>query len=194
MNPAYVGVDVSDQLPPFSPVLHLLTRQSHFPQVHIYTVHPPPLQSLFLLLPSKSILISRISMCGARWLSGYSVRLTIGWSRVQIPLGNFGNFLCPTLPVSFGRGSKSLWSILSGVYDRGSKRSHTGGKCVTCHGIHRPILASENIYMKLIKNCMKLIFLKILSGLSSGHRSMVLGVGISGECSAPVMVSSRGTG
>ena len=27
---------------------------------------------------------------------------------------------------------KSRWSLLSGVYARGSKRSHTGGKCVTC--------------------------------------------------------------
>ena len=25
---------------------------------------------------------------------------------------------------------------LSGVYARGSKRSHTGGKCVTCRGLH----------------------------------------------------------
>ena len=37
----YVGADVSDQLPPHCPVLHLLTRQSILPQVHIYTVvHP----------------------------------------------------------------------------------------------------------------------------------------------------------
>ena len=27
------------------------------------------------------------------------------------------------------------WSLLSGVYARGSKRSHTGGKCVTCRGL-----------------------------------------------------------
>ena len=41
----------------------------------------------------------------------------------------------PHLPVSFGRESKSRWSLLSGVYARGSKRSHTGGKCVTCSGL-----------------------------------------------------------
>ena len=35
-----------------------------------------------------------------------------------------GNFLYPTLPVSFGRDTKSRWSLLSGVYARGSKRSH----------------------------------------------------------------------
>ena len=28
------------------------------------------------------------------------------------------------------------WSLLSGVYARGSKISHTGGKCVTCRGLH----------------------------------------------------------
>ena len=31
---------------------------------------------------------------------------------------------------------KSRWSLLSGVYARGSKRSHTEGKCVTCRGLH----------------------------------------------------------
>ena len=35
-------------------------------------------------------------------------------------LGNFGNFLYPALPVSFGRETKSRWSLLSGVYARGS--------------------------------------------------------------------------
>ena len=28
------------------------------------------------------------------------------------------------------------WSLLPGVYARGSKISHTGGKCVTCRGLH----------------------------------------------------------
>ena len=37
--------------------------------------------------------------------------------------------------MSFGRDTKSRWSLLSGVYGRGSKRSHTGGKCVTCSGL-----------------------------------------------------------
>ena len=39
------------------------------------------------------------------------------------------------LPVSFGRDTKSRWSLLSGVYGRGSKRSHTRGKCVICSGL-----------------------------------------------------------
>ena len=50
------------------------------------------------------------------------------------PFRNLGDFVRPTLPVSFGRDTKSRWSLLSGVYGRGSKRSHTGGKCVTCSG------------------------------------------------------------
>ena len=36
----------------------------------------------------------------------------------------------------FGRDTKSRWSRLSVVYARGSKISHTWGKCVTCHGLH----------------------------------------------------------
>ena len=38
----------------------------------------------------------------------------------------------PHLHVSFGRDTKSQWSLLFGVNARGSKRSHTGGKSVTC--------------------------------------------------------------
>ena len=41
----------------------------------------------------------------------------------------------PHLPVCFGRDTKSWWSLLSGVCARGSKISHTGGKCVTCSGL-----------------------------------------------------------
>ena len=40
------------------------------------------------------------------------------------PFQSLGNFVYPTLPVSFGRDSKSHWSLLSGVYARRSKRSH----------------------------------------------------------------------
>ena len=38
--------------------------------------------------------------------------------------------------VSFGGDIKGLWPLLSGVYARGSKISHTGGECVTCRGLH----------------------------------------------------------
>ena len=51
------------------------------------------------------------------------------------PFRNLSNFVHLTLPVSFGRDTKSWWSLLSGVYARGSKRPHTGGKCVTCCGL-----------------------------------------------------------
>ena len=44
----------------------------------------------------------------------------------SIPFRNLGNFFTPHLPVSFGRDTKSRWSLLSGVY---------GGKCVTCSGL-----------------------------------------------------------
>ena len=43
-------------------------------------------------------------------------------------------FHSPHICLSFGR-DKSWWSLLSGVYAKGSNRSHTGGKCVTCSGL-----------------------------------------------------------
>ena len=39
-------------------------------------------------------------------------------------------FLHPTF-ACLSEETKSRWSLLSGVYARGSKISHTGGKCVT---------------------------------------------------------------
>jgi len=70
----------------------------------------------------------------------YRVCVTNGerWSRGRShlkPFQNLGNFVHLTLPVSFRRDTKSRWSLLSGVYARESKRSHTGGKCVTCSGL-----------------------------------------------------------
>ena len=49
-----------------------------------------------------------------------------GVQNYLLPFRNLGNFVHPTLPVSFGRDTKSRWSLLSGVYARGSKRPHTG--------------------------------------------------------------------
>ena len=47
-------------------------------------------------------------------------------------LRNFGNSVYPALPVSFGGDTKSRRSLLSGVYTRGSKRSHQSAlECVT---------------------------------------------------------------
>ena len=42
-------------------------------------------------------------------------------SKPPPPFRNLGNFVHPTLPLSFGRDSKSRWSLLSGVYARGRK-------------------------------------------------------------------------
>ena len=39
-------------------------------------------------------------------------------------LRNFGNSVYPALPVSFGGDTKNRRPLLSGVYARGSKRSH----------------------------------------------------------------------
>ena len=51
---------------------------------------------------------------------------------VALRFGIFGNSVYPALPVSFGGDTKSRRSLLSGVYARGIKIPHTGGKCITC--------------------------------------------------------------
>ena len=60
------------------------------------------------------------------------------------PFRNLSNFVHPVICLSFGRDTKSRWSLLSGVYARGSKRSHTGGKCVTCSGLPNSREAQHN--------------------------------------------------
>ena len=56
-------------------------------------------------------------------------------------LRNFGNSVYPALPVSFGGDTKSRRSLLSGVYARGSKRSHQSAlECVTVvDSYHHPL-------------------------------------------------------
>ena len=66
--------------------------------------------------------------------SDFSVEGT-GVQNHLLPFQNLGKFVHPTLLVSFGRDTKSRWFLLPGVYARGSKRSNTGGKCVTCCGL-----------------------------------------------------------
>ena len=70
--------------------------------------------------------------------SGLGRRPATGRSMVRVPLlsklfaSELWQFRLPRLPVSFGRDSKSRWSLLSGVYARGSKRSHQSAlECVT---------------------------------------------------------------
>ena len=72
---------------------------------------------------------------GGRAVERRTVNRGDGGSIPPTAVSKLGNFFTPHLPVSFGRDTKSRWSLLSGVYARGSKRSHTGGKCVTCSGL-----------------------------------------------------------
>ena len=78
--------------------------------------------------------------CGR--VSDFSVEGT-GVQNHLLPFQNLGKFVHPALLVSFGRDTKSHWSLLPGVYARGSKRSHTGGKCVTCCGL-RVVVSISN--------------------------------------------------
>ena len=48
-------------------------------------------------------------------------------------LRNFGNSVYPALP-GLSEETLNRWSLLSGVYARGSKICHTGG--IPCRGIH----------------------------------------------------------
>ena len=73
----------------------------------------------------------------AQYCVGLSVEGTVVQSYL-LPFRNVGHFVHLILPVSFGRDTKSRWSLkfyLHGVYAGGSKPSHTGGKCVTCSGL-----------------------------------------------------------
>ena len=65
----------------------------------------------------------------AQWLERSTDNRVVVGSNLAGALGKFGNFLSPILPVSFREEENSRWPLLSGVYVRGSKISHTGGKC-----------------------------------------------------------------
>ena len=81
-----------------------------------------------LYLPERLSLVT----CGLEHRT--SDRVVQGWnSDGGTSLRNFGNSVYPALPVSFGGDTNSRRSLLSGVYARESKRSHTGGKCVLHH-------------------------------------------------------------
>ena len=72
----------------------------------------------------------------AQWLERATDDRVVAGSNPAEAVWKLGNFLYPTLPVSFRRDTKSRWPLLSGVYARGSERSHTGGKGVTCRGLY----------------------------------------------------------
>ena len=82
----------------------------------------------------------RTKLQGARWPSGLERWLLqatgLSWPGSNPTAENFasehGNSVYPALPVSFGGDTKSRRSLLSGVYARGSKRSHQSAlECVT---------------------------------------------------------------
>ena len=64
------------------------------------------------------------------------VRITLR----KTSLWNFGNSVYPALPVSFGGGTKSRRSLLSGVYARGKSKIPPvrTGMC-NCRGLHNPL-------------------------------------------------------
>ena len=74
---------------------------------------------------------------GAQWSNGLQRRTDDRVVLDSNPSGgtslrNFGSYVYPALPVSFGEDMKSHRSLLHVVCIRGSNISHTGGKLVTC--------------------------------------------------------------
>ena len=85
-------------------------------------------------------------MSGERWSRGRARTVNRGdGGSIPPPFRYLGNFVHLTLPVFFGRDTKSLWSLLSGVYAGGSKRSHIGGKCVTVVCKWKSVVATGRI-------------------------------------------------
>ena len=63
------------------------------------------------------------------WVAQYDDRIRID----LLPIRNLGNFVHPTLPVSFGRDSKNRSTLLPGVCFRESKILYTGKwKALSC--------------------------------------------------------------
>ena len=48
---------------------------------------------------------------------------------------NIRSFIHPHICLCLSEETKMRWSLPSGVYARGNKRPHTGGKSVTCSGL-----------------------------------------------------------
>ena len=86
---------------------------------------------------------------GAWWPSGlerWTVDQVIHGSNpaAATSLRNFGNSIYPALPVSFGGDTESCWSLLSGVYARGSKRSHQSALEMCNLSWTPPLLEKDN--------------------------------------------------
>ena len=76
----------------------------------------------------------------------------------RISLRNFGNSVYPTLPVSFGGDTKSLWSLLSDVYASGSKISQIGGEFVTYHGLQNSEINQFRVSLRM--GCLEFTYLR----------------------------------
>ena len=66
------------------------------------------------------------------WLEHLTGDQEDGGSIPPTAVSKLGQFRSPHFACALGRDSKSHWSLLPGVYAKGSKRSHIGDKFVTC--------------------------------------------------------------
>ena len=82
----------------------------------------------------SSILLRYSCMSGGRAVECRTFNGRDGSLIPPIGVQKFRQFRSPQICLSFGRDTKSQWSLLCGVYPRGSRRSHTC-KCVTCSGL-----------------------------------------------------------
>ena len=73
-----------------------------------------------------------LSIHGGRAVEHRTVNREDGGLIPPTPVRNFVN---PHLPVSIGRDTKRQWSLLSDVYAKGSRWSHTRGRYVKCSGL-----------------------------------------------------------
>ena len=72
---------------------------------------------------------------GGRTVERRTVNRGDGGSIPPTAVSKLRQFCLPHICLCLSEETKSQWSLLSGVYARGSKRSHTGGKSGTCSGL-----------------------------------------------------------
>ena len=112
---------------------------------------------------------------GGRWPSGlerWTGDRTVRGSNPtaeNFSLRNFGNSVYPALPVSFGGDTKRRRSLLSGVYARGSKRSHQSAlECVTV------VDSTAGLEIRGILVADATMFSHLLPGFSCGSKHLLL--------------------
>ena len=72
---------------------------------------------------------------GGRAVECRTVNRGDGGSIPPTAFSKLRQFHLPHICLCLSEETKSQWSLLSGVYARGSKIFHTGGKCITCSGL-----------------------------------------------------------